>query len=61
MPKKKPDEQTDLQRLHEWINAVNGNILLGESTLEDLETSKNGNKLTIVREEKKAGENTLKG
>ena len=53
MTKKKPDEQTDLQRVHEWFNGVGGNILLGASTLKDVETSKSGNKLTIVLKKKK--------
>jgi hypothetical protein len=53
MGKKKPDEQTDLERLHEWMAATGGNITRGDNTLESIETSKSANKLTIVLKKNK--------
>ncbi len=48
MNKKKSDGQFDLDRLHEWMAAVGGNIALGASRLLSLDISKKGNKTTIV-------------
>jgi hypothetical protein len=58
MVDKKPKEVTDLELLHEWLNAVGGNILLGESALKSLEKSKDGDKLTIVLKKNKPKKNT---
>jgi hypothetical protein len=48
MTKKKSDKQTDLERLHQWLASIGGNISLGASALKSSETSKSGDKLTIV-------------
>jgi hypothetical protein len=53
MGKRKPDEQTDLDLLHEWLAATGGSIELGATTLRSAETSKSGNKLTIVLKKSK--------
>jgi hypothetical protein len=59
MGKKKPDEQGDLDLLHEWLAATGGSIELGATSLQSAETSKSGSKLTIVlkknKPEKKSG------
>jgi hypothetical protein len=39
--------------LQQWIEAVGGNISLGESLLKSVEASKRGDKLTIVLKKKK--------
>ena len=44
----KSDETTEIELLHRWIDAVGGNISLGESTLKSVEVSKDGDKLTVV-------------
>lgn len=54
MAKKKPEEQSDIDRLQEWISAVGGHITLGSSALQSIETSKSGSKVTIVLKKNKA-------
>ncbi len=49
----KPYEMTETELLHRWIDAVGGNISLGESTLKSVKESKDGDKLTIVLKKKK--------
>jgi hypothetical protein len=51
--KKKSDEQTERQRLHEWLDSVGGRISLGHSELSSIEISKSGNKLSIVLKKNK--------
>lgn len=53
MASKQPDETQDVIRLHEWFTKVGGNIDLGQSLLKSLETSKDGDKITIVLKKKK--------
>ena len=53
MADKNSDEITEIERLHRWIDAVGGNISLGESTLKSVKESKDGDKLTIVLKKKK--------
>ena len=53
MSDKKPDEMTDVERLRQWLDAVGGNIFLGEGELKSVEKSKDGDKLTIVLKKKK--------
>jgi len=45
---KENEEPTDIERLHEWISGVGGNITLDAARLEAVEASKSGNRLTIV-------------
>ena len=47
------DEIAEIERLRRWIDAVGGNISLGESTLKSVKESKDGDKLTIVLKKKK--------
>jgi hypothetical protein len=49
----KSDETTEIELLRRWIDAVGGNIFLGESTLKSVEVSKDGDKLTIVLKKNK--------
>ncbi len=49
----KPDEMTEIELLHRWIDAIGGNFSLGESTLKSVKESKDGEKLTIVLKKKK--------
>ena len=49
----KPDEMSEIELLHRWIDAVGGNISLGESTLKSVEVSKDGDKLTVVLKKNK--------
>ena len=58
MADENPDEMTEIERLHRWIDAVGGNISLGESTLKSVEELKDGDKLTIVLKKKKQKKNT---
>ena len=53
MADKNSDEMAEIERLHRWIDAVGGNISLGESTLKSVKESKDGDKLTIVLKKKK--------
>ena len=48
MSKKKDEELSELERLHGWLSQVGGNITLGSASLDVVEASKSGNKLTIV-------------
>jgi hypothetical protein len=54
MGKKHPDEKTDLDRLHEWMANVEGNVSIGSATLDSVEISKSENKVTIVLKKPKA-------
>ncbi len=51
MAKKK--SETDLGILHQWMDSVGGNISFGSSALKAIETSKSGDKLTIVLKKNK--------
>ncbi len=53
MPKDKPDELTDIERLHQWMEAVGGSLFPGESELKSVKQSKDDDKLTIVLRKKK--------
>lgn len=53
MSDKKTDEVTDVDRLRQWLDAVGGNIFIGEGELKSVEESKDGDKLTIVLKKKK--------
>jgi hypothetical protein len=44
----KPEEMSEIELLKRWIDAVGGNISLGEGTLKSLKVSKDGDKLTVV-------------
>lgn len=48
MAKKRNEGPTELERLHEWLGGVGGNIALGMASIEAVEASKSGKKLTIV-------------
>lgn len=48
MAKKKSAGPTELERLHEWLGGVGGNFAFGAASLESVEASKSGNKVTIV-------------
>jgi hypothetical protein len=51
MAKKKSEK--DLEILHQWLDSVGANISFGESALRAVETSKSGDKLTIVLKKNK--------
>lgn len=45
---KRTEKPGEIQRLHEWLSSAGGNIALGTASIEAIEASKSGNKLTIV-------------
>jgi hypothetical protein len=49
----KPEEMSEIELLKRWIDAVGGNISLGEGTLKSLKVSKDGDKLTVVLKKNK--------
>ncbi len=49
----KPEEMSEIELLHRWIDAVGGNISLGESALKSVEVSKDGDKVTVVLKKNK--------
>ncbi len=53
MANKNSDDMADIERLHRWMDAVGGNISLGESLVKSVEESKDGDKLTIVLKKRK--------
>jgi hypothetical protein len=57
VPNKKHDEMTDIERLHQWMEAVGGSLFPGDSALKSVKHSKDGDKLTIVLKKKKQKKN----
>ena len=49
----KPEEMSEIELLQRWIDAVGGNISLGEGTLKSVKVSKDGDKLTVVLKKNK--------
>lgn len=49
----RPQTQTDADRMRAWLDAVGGNIFIGEGRLKSVKVSKKGNKLTLVVKKKK--------
>ncbi|KAF0128421.1 MAG: hypothetical protein FD148_1798 [Methylocystaceae bacterium] len=52
MANTKPEDMSEIELLQRWIDAVGGNVFLGESTLKSVKESKDGDKLTIVLKKK---------
>jgi hypothetical protein len=44
---------SDIEHLHQWMDAVGGNIFAGEAILKSVKESKDGDKLTIVLKKRK--------
>lgn len=57
MSSEKQSEITDIERLHQWMEAVGGSVFPGESTLKSVKNSKDGDKITIVLKKKKQKKN----
>jgi hypothetical protein len=48
MPNEKDGELTDIERLHQWMEAVGGSLFPGESALKSVKNSKDGDKRPAV-------------
>jgi hypothetical protein len=53
MSDKNADEISDIERLHQWMEAVGGSLFPGDSELKSVKESKDGDKLTIILKKKK--------
>lgn len=57
--KEREKGRKELQKLHDWLQAVGGNMFLGDSVLNTVEASKSGNKLTIVLKKVEAAKQSI--
>jgi hypothetical protein len=49
-------KESNFERLHRWMDAVGGNIALGDCEVKSFEVTKSGDKITLILKKKKLDE-----